>query len=178
MVDSSYTWPPMCETRYTDEILQIERDMKQPFRLENVNCTVALNEAWDVPTMRSEQQLGHFSLHFIRYTLRSSCTFPFFFSPLLPLFFFYFYHCSRSRWTRNKYLDIFRRNKMAQVNWEVVIDDKLKLMPALLAVLQRCFNVAHERRNRAGLTQSRFVSLSPVTLFAVSDNISSFVREI
>lgn len=104
--------------------------------------------------------------------------FLFFPLPLLPLFFFYFYHCSRSRWTRNKYLDIFRRNKMAQVNWEVVIDDKLKLMPALLAVLQRCFNVAHERRNRAGLTQSRFVSLSPVTLFAVSDNISSFVREI
>lgn len=176
MVDSSYTWPPMCETRYTDEILQIERDMKQPFRLENVNCTVALNEAWDVPTMRSEQQLGHFSLHQIHTTLFVYFSFFFFPSPLL--FFFYFYHCSRSRWTRNKYLDIFRRNKMAQVNWEVVIDDKLKLMPALLAVLQRCFNVAHERRNRAGLTQSRFVSLSPVTLFAVSDNISSFVWEI
>lgn len=89
-----YTWPPMCETRYTGEILQIERDTKQPFRPVNVNCTVALNEAWDVPTMRSEQQLV-ISLFISDTCIRSSCTFPFFFpSPLLSFFlsflFFFF----------------------------------------------------------------------------------------
>lgn len=78
-----YTWPPMCETRYTGEILQIERDTKQPFRPVNVNCTVALNEAWDVPTMRSEQQLV-ISLFISDTCICSSCTFPFF-SPFSPL---------------------------------------------------------------------------------------------
>lgn len=78
-----YTWPPMCETRYTGEILQIERDTKQPFRPVNVNCTVALNEVWDVPTMRSEQQLV-ISLFISDTCIRSSCTFPFFF-PFSPL---------------------------------------------------------------------------------------------
>ena len=141
----------MCETRYTGEILQIERDTKQPFRPENVNCTVALNEAWDDVERTTT---AHFSLHF-RYIHTLFVYFSFLF-PLLSLFYSLFFYCSRSRQTRNKYLDIFRRNKMAQVNWEVVIDDKLKLMPPLLAVLQCCFNVAHERRNRAGLTQSRF----------------------